>query len=127
MSSDHSTYPHHQPANLSYAAEQQSRGEGEKKKRKVVMSAGRRESPIRMRTAGLTANEGLGGEAEGTGGGAGGVVTLAGREEGGLGWAERAGKCKHVVTPEGSVASSHSNVAKRRISGEMESSPPSLC
>lgn len=45
------------------------------------MSAGRRESPIRMRTA----NEGLGGEAEGTGGGAGGVVTLAGREEGGLG------------------------------------------
>lgn len=81
MSSDHSTYPHHQPANLSYAAEQQSRGEGEKKKRKVVMSAGRRESPIRMRTA----NEGLGGEAEGTGGGAGGVVTLAGREEGGLG------------------------------------------
>lgn len=90
MSSDHSTYPHHQPANLSYAAEQQSRGEGEKKKRKVVMSAGRRESPIRMRTAGLTANEGLGGEAEGTGGGAGGVVTLAGREEGG--WAGLSGQ-----------------------------------
>lgn len=54
------------------------------------MSAGRRESPIRMRTAGLTANEGLGGEAEGTGGGAGGVVTLAGREEGG--WAELSGQ-----------------------------------
>ena len=115
-----STPPACKPLTRLRAAELRGRRKGEKKKW-VVMSAGRRESPIRMRTAGPPANGGTGRGGRGDlGGGAGGVVTLAGERGGGSGWAERAVKFKRVVTPEGSVASSHSNVAKRSISGETE-------